>query len=403
MPECTQLLIIGGGMAAARLTQELDRKCFPGSVTIVCAEQDMGYNRVLLPGYIGGKYQPADLQPAQQPWRTNPNVRLLKSVAVTGINIEDRVATLHDGSCIHFSVLVFATGSLVPKPDIPGIDSPVATELRSLADADHLRSRASRATHAVVVGGGLLGLEAADGLHKLGLGVRLIHRGPRLLTRQLDEQGATLLSQELLSKGIDVSLSTTVTAIQPRAEADVLSGADAIVRLSNGKHHPADIVVFATGAQPNDRLARQAGLRCDQGILTDEYLRTSAAKVFALGECARVRGQHHQLVEPINAQASALANTLTGELTAADEPASSTRLKMEQIALFTAGQIRPEAGDDITICDPRQGLYRRLLLDRATLVGAILLGDTTSSRQILSSIGTRPGAAELERLAFGIQ
>ena len=390
------VLVVGGGMAAARLAQELDQRGYSGQVAIASAEPVAGYNRVLLPGYLGGECDLGGMMPAATPWLDAERFSLLAGADVVALDVQGKSARCADDSCIDFDKLVLATGSNVPRPEVPGMDGPVVTEFRTLADADRLAAMVSAGGECVVVGGGLLGLEAADALVKKGVRVHVVHRSARLMTRQLDDAGGEMLRTALEQRGITVHLNTTVDAIVCGPQQTWQA------RLSNGAHPDVDAVVVATGALPNDALARQAGLRCDNGVVTDEQMQTSAADVFALGECANQGGYRHQLVEPVYAQAEALAATLCGEPSTARAPAPNTRLKMDSIALFSAGHIRPQAGEDITIIQAEAGVYRRLLFDGATLVGAVLLGDISAAREIASRIGTRLDAQMCERLAFAI-
>ncbi len=395
--QSTDLLIVGGGMAAARLVQCLQKQGYARKISVASSESVFGYNRVLLPDLISGRHAMVDLLPGRTAWRHNPNISVLEDTRVLAIDPRHHMAVLSTGSNIHFDTLVLATGSKVPLPGIPGAEAPFVTQLRSLCDAQRIQRLLQGARQVVVIGGGLLGLEAADSLREMGLGVRIVHRGPRLMTHQIDDPCGALLQDALIDRGIDVSLNAEVNEIRPHHHR----GGELV--LSNGEAYTTDLVVCATGAMPNDALAQHAGLACASGVITDECLRTSRAHIYALGECANVAGRHHQLVEPVYVQAEALTRTLCGQDTPVPDLVINTRLKIRQMPLLTAGDIRPPGANDITIVDAARKLYRRLLFEGDTLIGALLLGDTRGSREITSRIGTPLKPTDAERLVFGVQ
>ncbi|MEM7077092.1 MAG: FAD-dependent oxidoreductase [Pseudomonadota bacterium] len=392
------ILIVGGGMAAARLVHELREQQYSGRIVVASREPQMGYNRVLLPGFLAGECTLRDLCSSSH--STDERLNVCSGVDVVGIDLMRRRATLSDASRASFDRLVFATGSAVPVPQISGAPAERLTEFRNLDDAQRLRDLVAQSRCGAVVGGGLLGLEAADAIAAMGLPVRLIHRGPRLMTRQLDDLGSELLAAAMQANGVDVTLNTTIEQMQMNPHGDH------VINLSNGESYRADFVVLATGAQPADRLAAAAGLEVDSGIVTDEYLRASRTGVYALGECANVAGARQQLVDHVNAQAAALATTLTGEPAAVHAPPVGTRLKVHNIALVAAGEMpaasQVEPGDDITIRDQARGVYRRLGFAGNRLAGAVLFGDTAGAREIVAHLGRELDMEQRERLAFGL-
>lgn len=381
-------------MAAGRLLHSLQERGFEGKIIVASDETHVAYNRVLLPDYLAGDCDFADLSSSFS--ADALDLELMCESRVSEVDLEARVAWFEDRRHVCFQRLVFATGSQVPRPSVR--DAPVdrVCELRNLTDARRLRALSGVAQRCMVVGGGLLGLEAADALCRLGVKVILVHRGPRLMTRQLDEATALLLSAELQRRGIQVILC----AVPVHMECD--ANMRHHVHLDDGNSYQVDFVVFATGAAPADQLALAAGLHCDGGVVTDRYLRCSEPDTFAMGECACVDGQRHQLVDVVNAQASALAATLCGEATELELPAYTTRLKVSDVALVSAGEISAEASaQSITIRDTDAGIYRRLFFDGAVLRGAILFGDTAGAREIGLRLDTKVDEQERERLAFG--
>lgn len=392
-----ELVIVGGGMAAGRLMHQLGELGYDKSVAVVSNEAFTGYNRVLLPGFLAGHYQTSDLT-ANDSWSTRPNFTVLPNSQVQQISLENRTASLDSNEVIHFSELVFATGSTVPRLNIPGSDLNHVFELRSLSDAKQLKQASSSANTAVVIGGGLLGLEAADALNDLGLKVQIVHRGPQLMNRQLDAAAGDQLALKLAQEGISLSLNTQVNRILGVGQVNA-------VELNDGSRHTADLVLFATGSSPNVALADQAGLICAHGITTDQNLRTSAPGVYALGECANVDGNNFALVEATYAQADALAATLFGKTQSVPPITLGTRLKVSSTALFAAGETRPSRNEklnDVVVEDDRDGIYRRLFFSDRKLIGAVLLGNTNAAREITQKIGTEVADIDRDRLAFGI-
>ena len=395
-PKHYDLVVVGGGMAAGRLMQQLDNLEYSKTAAVVSLESCAGYNRVLLPGFLSGRYQTEQLS-QNDAWQSRSNFSVLANCRIIEINLDDRVAVTDSGSVISFSQLVFATGSTVPRPQLQGADLGNVFELRSMADADDIRSVCTKARHAVVIGGGLLGLEAADALKDLGLSVCVVHRGLQLMNRQLDVTAGELLGETFAEDGISVRLNAQV--IELVGKGDVCG-----VKLDDGSNQPADIVLFATGTVPNTKLALQAGIRCEDGVATDAQLLTSEPEVYALGECASVAGTRYSLVEATHAQADALAKTLSGKPASAESIAPATRLKVSNTAVFAAGQTRPGQSDnahDIVVRDRRAGVYRRLLFSGGTLIGAVLLGDTDAAREITQRIGSVVDGLDRDRLMFG--
>jgi len=395
------LLVVGGGMAAGRLLKQLHELNYQKSIALVSLETCAGYNRVLLPGLLSGRYQEQQLA-SNDAWLSRPNLSLLAGSAVEEINLSERTARIGQETNIRFTQLVFATGSTVPRPQLPGSTLDNLFELRCMTDAKAIRRVRAEAKRAVVIGGGLLGLEAADALGELGLHVTVVHRGSQLMNRQLDQDAGEQLAQALEAQGIAVKLGAQVTRFLGAKKRGV--NKVSAVTLDDGSNIATDLVLFATGTNPNTRLAAQAGVHCDHGIVTDRQLRTSAVGVYALGECAAIDGNSYALVEATNAQADALAQTLAGRDTCVDFCTAATRLKVSSLAVFAAGQTRPATGEecnDIVIRDRSAGIYRRLLFSGCTLIGAVLLGDINAAREITQRIGSVVEGSHRDRLAFG--
>lgn len=390
------LVVVGGGMAAGRLLQQLHELNYTKTVAVLSQEPCAGYNRVLLPGFLSGRYQAGQLTTSEG-WRTRDNFSVLANCIAERVDLATRSVVLSTGQTLGFTELVFATGSTVPRPQLPGVDLENIFELRSMNDADNIRRLVAQAHNAVVIGGGLLGLEAADALNDLGLNVCVVHRGKQLMNRQLDAAAGEQLAQAFAEDGISVKLDARVVSLSGREKVEA-------VCLDDGSRLPADILLLATGTTPNHQLARSADVQCEYGIVTDMQMRTSAPGVYALGECAQVAGNCHSLVEATHAQADALAKTLSGKPSTLSLAAPSTRLKVSNLEVFAAGQTRPapqDPVDDIVVRDRSAGVYRRLLFSGANLLGAVLLGDTNAAREISQRIGSAVEGTERDRLVFG--
>jgi nitrite reductase (NADH) large subunit len=391
MSAAERLLIVGAGMAAGRLLQALVAARYPGSITVVGAEHQAVYNRVLLPGFLAGSHGADALTVLSREWFDDHGVAAVFGDAARAIDLAGRRITLESGCALGYDRLVLATGGTVPVPAIPGLDLRGVAMLRSLDDARQLRDLTAAGGPVAVVGGGLLGLETAQSLRDLGLPVCVIHRAARLLNRQLDATGAEYLARALRGRGIELVLGDAPVALSG-------TGRVSDVDLTSGARVPADTVVFATGTVAHDALAREAGLACSSGVLVDAAMRSSHPDVFAIGECARVGGACYALVAPVYAQADALAATLTGAQQSFCAPTAATRLKVTGIDVFSAGDIgRSPVEREIRISDPARGVYRCMKFQQDRLVGAVLVGDAGGSRRVEELIGAEapPGATTM--------
>jgi nitrite reductase (NADH) large subunit len=291
---------------------------------------------------------------------------------------------------------VLAIGSLPIRLHMPGMELPGVTTFRNIGDVDAMRAQAGPDARVVVIGGGLLGLEAAYGLAKSGARVTLVHLMDRLMERQLDETAAHMLLGAVEARGVTVLL---------RAETESIVGTQRAegVELTDGRVIPADLVVMAVGVRPNAALAASAGLYVNRGIVVDDGLQTSAGGVYAIGECAEHRGQCYGLVEPAYEQAAVLARRLAGEDVRYSGSVIATNLKVSGVDVFSAGDfLGVEGAEQVVLRDPGLGLYRKLVIARDRLVGAVLYGDTVDALWYLDLIraGLSIGSFR-DELAFG--
>ena len=370
-----RLLIIGGGMAATRLVEELVG-CAPDrfAITVIGAEARLPYNRVLLSSLLAQDVaeDEIDLKPAS--WWRAKGVDLRLGERVVGIDRQHRLVTLGDGSHLSWDKLVLATGSNAVRLPLPGADLRGVLTFRDCADVERMRAAIKPGASAAVIGGGLLGLEAAYGLAKAGVHVTVVHVMDRLMERQLDPAGASLLKQDLERRGIRVMLEAKSAAILGEDEVERLA-------FSDGQEIAVDMVVMAVGIAPNIQLAASAGLTTKRGIVVDDAMRSSADNIFALGECAEHRGVAYGLVQPAYEQARVLARVLNDDEAVFEGAVTATNLKVSGIGVFSAGDHLGEGAQALVWRDQGLHHYRKLVLRETpqgtVLAGCVLYGETS--------------------------
>lgn len=364
------LVIIGNGMGAAKLVEELTRLALGRySILLVGAEPSLAYNRVLLSSLLAGEVGADDMQLKPRDWWTRHGVTLVYGRRVTGVNPNAHTIVLDDGAVLPFAKLVLATGSSPIRLSKPGMDLPGVLTFRERDDVAAMLAATGPAARAVVVGGGLLGVEAAYGLSKTGASVTLVHLMDRLMERQLDAEAAAMLRSAMEARGVRVLLNADTAAVEGE-------GCVEAVRLADGRILPADIVVSAVGIRPNVDLARDAGLSLGRGVRVDDRLRSSHPDIFAIGECAEHRGVTYGLVEPTYDQARALAAHLAGRPDVYGGSVLATNLKVSGVPVFSAGDFTGEDAETVVLRDPGLKSYRKLVIRDDRLVGAVLFGET---------------------------
>jgi nitrite reductase (NADH) large subunit len=368
-----KLVLVGNGMAGVRTLEEL-LKLAPElyDITVFGEEPHPNYNRILLSPVLAGEQTVDEIVLNSRAWYAEHGITLHTGKRVVKIDRARRQVEADDGSRADYDRLLIATGSKPFILPVPGANLPGVVGFRDIADVEAMLAAANQYQHAVVIGGGLLGLEAANGLLKQGMDMTVVHLAPWLMERQLDEPAARLMRKNLEAKGMRFLLGKQTSEIigGERVEA---------IRFKDGDTIPADLVVMAAGIRPSTALAESAGLHCERGIVVTDTLQTiTDARIYALGECASHRGIAYGLVAPLFEQAKVCANHLaelgygryTGSVT-------STKLKVTGIDLFSAGDFMGGEGSDaITYADPIAGVYKKLVLKDDKLVGAVLYGDT---------------------------
>lgn len=363
-----RLVVLGAGMAAARFVRELltaapDRF----AVTLVGAEAQAPYDRVQLSAVLAGERDTGTLGLLDTDALDRHDVRLRLGTSAEALDRPARRVLLGDGSTLAYDRLVLATGSRSIRLRLPGADLPGVLTFRDLVDVERLMAASGRA---VVIGGGLLGLEAANGLAKRGLDVTVVHLMPWLMERQLDREAALVLQRQLERPGIRFVLGA-------QSEAIVGNGHVEALRLKDGRELPAELVVMAVGIQPETTLARAAGLDCGRGVRIDDGLGTSDPRISAIGECAEHRGVTYGLVAPLYEQAAILARRLAGDQDVTYQGSTvATSLKISGVELYSAGSFADDGpGQRILFRDPALGVYRKLQVQDGRLAGAILVGN----------------------------
>ena len=387
-----KLVMIGNGMAGVRTLEELLKLSDElYDITVFGAEPHANYNRILLSPVLAGEQSFDDIVLNELDWYRDNNIKLLLNRTVVEIDRIKRRVIAADGTEAEYDRLLIATGSSPFRLPIPGNTLQGVIGYRDIADTQAMIDTATTHTHAVVIGGGLLGLEAANGLMLRGMQVTVVHIGEWLLDRQLDKTSGQLLQRALESRGLHFRLGTQTQALH-----DAGNGRVGSVQFNNGDVIPADLVVMAAGIRPNVELAENAGIPCNRGILVNDTLQTFDPRVYAIGECASHRGTAYGLVAPLFEQAKVCANHLA-QLGFATYKGSvtSTKLKVTGIDLFSAGDFMGGEGTEtITLCDPIGGVYKKLVIKDDVLVGACLYGDTADGswyvRQIREQLDIGP-------------
>jgi nitrite reductase (NADH) large subunit len=379
------LVVIGNGMAAARFVDELSKRALGRyAIAVIGEEPQLAYNRVLLSAALAGDVAAKDIELKPANWWRERGITLRYGSPAVAVDTRTRAIALADGGLLPYSKLVFATGSRAIRPDLPGMGLPGVVTFRDLADLAALGRLASSGKRVVVIGGGLLGLEAAYGLAKAGARVTVLHLMDRLMERQLDPYAAAMLRSAVEAKGISVELKAQTARI-------IGQGRVRGVALKDGRVLDADAVVVAIGIKPNAELARGAA-DIKRGIVVDDRLETNAPGIHAIGECAEHRGICYGLVEPAYEQASVLADRLSGRDARYPGSVLATNLKVSGVNVFSAGDFLGAAGtEEIVLTDPGFGTYKKFVIADGRLAGCVLFGDTADGLWYLELI--RSGAS----------
>ena len=395
-----KLVMIGNGMAGVRTLEEL-LKLAPElyDITVFGAEPHPNYNRILLSPVLAGEQAFDEIVLNDLDWYTGHDIHLMLNRKVTQIDRLRRRVIAEDGSEAEYDRLLIATGSSPFILPIPGNQLEGVIGYRDIADTQAMMEAARTHSHAVVIGGGLLGLEAANGLKLRGMDVTVVHLGEWPMERQLDKTAGHLLQGALEARGLNFRLRKQTSELIGNNQGQVVA-----VRFADDEVIPADLVVMAAGISPNSKLAEASGITCRRGILVNDTLQTFDPRIYAVGECANHRGTAYGLVAPLFEQAKVCANHLAmlgfsrylGSVT-------STKLKVTGIDLFSAGDFMGGEGTEtITLSDPISGVYKKLVIKDDVLVGACLYGDTADGGWYFRQVSESQNVSRIrDHLMFG--
>ncbi|WP_286803005.1 MULTISPECIES: nitrite reductase small subunit NirD [Acinetobacter] len=371
--EKMKLVLVGNGLAGMRCLEDLlDMAPDRYEITVIGEEPWGNYNRIMLSPVLSGEKTIDDIMLHPHAWYADKGIRLFAGDLAVRIDRPRKHVYTEKGEVISYDRLILATGSKPFVPPIPGSDLKGVLSFRDIYDVNSMLDYCKTWKNAVVIGGGLLGLEAAYGLKQQGMNVTVLHLMDRIMDRQLDSKASQMLKTAIEQKGI-----TILTA----ANTEGLIGEEGHVtqvKLKNGTVLDADLVVFAVGIRPNMTLAQSAGLRCNRGVLVNDTMQTFDPSIYAVGECIEHRGQTFGLVEPLWGQAFICASHLAehGSLTF-KAPTVPTQLKVSGCDVFSAGDFEPkEDFEDIVLNDEKRQIYKRIIIQKDRVIGAVLFGDT---------------------------
>ncbi len=390
-----KLVVIGAGMASGRVLEHLFDGGADYDVTLFNAEERGNYNRIMLSPVLSGEKTYEDIVTHDAEWYEINNVTCHFGTHVTAIDRAAKTVTSSKGT-VAYDKLLIATGSAPFIIPVQGKDLPGVITYRDLDDTNAMIEASKSGGKAVVIGGGLLGLEAAAGLAERGMDVTVLHLMGHLMERQLDEAAGFLLRRDLEKRGITVKCRASTAAI---LGTDKVEG----VLLEDNEGLEADLVVMAVGIRPETRLATDAGLEVARGIEVGAQLQTSDPDIFAVGECVEFDGQLFGLVAPLYDQAKVLANTLMDEPAVFTPKELSTKLKVTGCDLFSAGDFAAGEGrEDIVFRDPARGVYRRLVIEDDVIVGAVMYGDTADGNWFFGLIRDKTDISDMrDTVIFG--
>ena len=395
-----RLVVVGNGLAGMRAVVEVtDRMPLGHDITVFGAEPHPNYDRIMLSSVLAGEKAIAEIVIHARPWYLERGITLHAGDPVMAIDPKARTVTTASGKLTPYDKLLLATGSRPLALPIPGLGLPGVTAFRDIADVEKMIAASERHKHAVVIGGGLLGLEAAWGLKRRGMSVTVVHLMPTLMERQLDVAAGQLLQRDLAARGIAFCTDGQTEEILGTEKAEG-------VRLADGRDIPADLVVLAIGIRPNTELALRAGLEVNRGIVVGDDMRSSDPAIFAVGECVEHRGQVFGLVAPLWDQAKVCAAQLVGQLDAIYvAPPVFTKLKITGVDVFSAGALAAAdaaADDEITFHDAKRGIYKKLVLRDDRVVGTVLYGDVLDGPWYMELMRRKFDVSTLrEHLIFG--
>ncbi|WP_458117756.1 nitrite reductase large subunit NirB [Bacillus sp. PK6-026] len=379
-----QLVLVGNGMAGVRAVEEILKiSSEEFQITIFGNEPHPNYNRILLSKVLQGDTDVKDITLNDWDWYEENGIQLYTGEEVVKVDPESKTVITDAGRVQPYDELILATGSLPFILPLPGADKEGVTAFRDIKDTDIMLEASKTYKKAAVIGGGLLGLEAARGLLNLGMDVTVIHLAPYLMERQLDATAGRLLQKELEKQGMKFLLEKQTEEIYGETRVEGL-------KFKDGSMLEADLVVMAVGIKPNVQLGKDCGLPVNRGIVVNDYMETEVPNIYAVGECAEHRGIAYGLVAPLYEQAKVLAKKICGVETAPYEGSVlSTQLKVSGVEVFSAGDFNEDDGEDkkaLKVFDEQDGIYKKIVLRGNQVIGAVLFGDSSEGNRLFSMI-----------------
>ncbi|MGG1247030.1 NADPH-nitrite reductase [Bacillus spizizenii] len=391
-----QLVLVGNGMAGVRAIEEiLSVAKDEFQITIFGAEPHPNYNRILLSKVLQGDTDIKDITLNDWDWYEENNIQLYTNETVIKVDTENKTVITDTDRIQPYDELILATGSVPFILPIPGADKKGVTAFRDIKDTDTMLAESKQYKKAAVIGGGLLGLEAARGLLNLGMDVSVIHLAPFLMERQLDATAGRLLQNELEKQGMTFLL-------EKQTEEIVGDGRVEGLRFKDGTSIEADLVVMAVGIRPNTQLGAESGVPVNRGIIVNDYMQTEIPHIYAVGECAEHRGIAYGLVAPLYEQAKVLAKHICGiETKPYEGSVLSTQLKVSGVEVFSAGDFNEsDEKKAIKVFDEQDGIYKKIVLKGNQIVGAVLFGDSSEGNRLLSMIQKEADITETSKISI---
>ncbi len=397
--EKLKLVLIGNGLAGMRCLEDLlDMAPDRYDVTVIGEEPWRNYNRIMLSPVLSGEKTIEDIMLHPHAWYSNKGIKFIADDPAIKIDRTRKTVHTEKGETVDYDRLIIATGSKPFIPPVQGVDLKGVISFRDIYDVNTMIKYCETKKNAVVIGGGLLGLEAAYGLKQRGMNVTVLHLMDRIMERQLDGRASRMLRHSIEEKGIKIITEANTEALIGK------NGHVSQIRLKDGTLLDADLVVFAVGIRPNITLAQSAGLRCNRGILVNDTMQTFDPSIYAVGECIEHRNQTFGLVEPLWGQAFICATHLAehGSLTF-KSPTVPTQLKVSGVDVFSAGNFEPkEDYEDIILNDEKRHIYKRIIIQKDKVIGAVLFGDTEDGMWYAELIADQtPVSTFRNKLLFG--
>lgn len=395
-----RLVLIGNGLAGMRCLEDLlDMAPDRYEVTVIGEEPWGNYNRIMLSPVLSGEKTIEDIMLHPPKWYDDKSIKFIAGDKAVKIDRPRKVVYTEKGKTVDYDRLILATGSAPFIPPVQGVDLKGVLTFRDIYDVNTMIEYCDSKTNAVVIGGGLLGLEAAYGLKQRGMNVTVLHLMDRIMERQLDGRASQLLRHSIEQKGIHIITEANTEALIGDENGHVKQ-----IRLKDGTVLDADLVVFAVGIRPNIALAQSAGLRCNRGVLVNDTMQTFDPSIYAVGECIEHRGQTFGLVEPLWGQAFICATHLAehGSLTF-KAPTVPTQLKVSGVDVFSAGNFEPKDDyEDIILNDEKRQIYKRIIIQSDRVIGAVLFGDIEDGMWYAELIADQtPVSSFRNKLLFG--